>query len=94
MPLIVSPAVRSKLAHKQPPVTQEEILECFGTRTRGYLEDTREDHKSDPPTLWFIAETYRGRKLKVVFIMRGKDIHIRTSYPPNEDEIRIYNKRS
>jgi len=54
--------------------------------------DTREEHASDPPTLWFITETYWGRKLKVVFIQKGEDIHVRTAYEPNEAELRIYRK--
>ena len=30
--------------------------------------DTREQHRSDPPTLWFVAPTSQGRLLKIVFI--------------------------
>lgn len=90
--LIVSPKVLEKLANKQPPVSQEEIEQCFATRDGKYLVDTREEHVSDPPTHWFIGETYYGRKLKVVFIERDGKVIIRTTYPPNEDEVRIYQK--
>jgi hypothetical protein len=92
MPIVISTKVRAKLAAKQPPVTPEEIEQCFVTVEGIYLEDMREQHASDPPTMWFIAETYYGRKLKVVFILKGEDIVIRTAYPPNEEEIRIYSK--
>jgi hypothetical protein len=92
MPIVISTKVRAKLAAKQPPVTPEEIEQCFVTVEGSYLEDEREQHASDPPTLWFIAETYYGRKLKVVFIPRGEDMVIRTAYPPNPEEIRIYSK--
>ena len=92
MALKISSKVQAKLASKKPPVTQAEIEQCFANRTGTYLLDSREEHASDPPTQWFIAETYYGRKLKVVFIPRDDDIVIRTAYDPNADEIRIYRK--
>lgn len=92
MALVISQSVLAKLAAKQPPVTRAEIEQCFANRLGGYLLDEREEHASDPPTRWFIAETYYGRKLKVVFIPRGEDIVIRTAYDPNMDERRIYAK--
>lgn len=92
MALIISAKVREKLARKDPPVTEEEIRQCFATLEARTLRDTREQHASDPPTEWFIAETDFGRKLKVVFIPRGGDVVIRSAYPPNEEEVRIYRK--
>lgn len=94
MPLKISHSVRVKLGLKNPPVSREEIEQCFANRSGRYLEDTREEHKSNPPTQWFIAETYYGRKLKVVFIQRGEDTVIRTAYDPNREELRIYTKYS
>jgi uncharacterized DUF497 family protein len=88
----LSPKVAEKLANKKPPVTVEEIEQCFATRQGHYLEDQREEHASDPPTMWFIGETYFGRRLKVVFIARDSKVVIRTAYPPNEEEVRIYEK--
>lgn len=90
--LVISPKILQKLAAKEPPVTPEDIEQCFATRDGKYLVDSREDHASDPPTLWFIGETYWGRKLKVVFVPRGDKIFIRTAYAPNGDEVRIYDK--
>ena len=52
--------------------------------------DLREDHLSDPPTLWFVAENDRGAKIKVVFIQKGIDIYIRTAYVANPVELEIY----
>jgi hypothetical protein len=92
--LRISQKVRLKLSGKTPPVAEEEIEQCFANRSGIYLEDSREAHKSDPPTKWFIAETDRGRKLKVVFIQRGDDTFIRTAYSPNRQELRIYEKYS
>ncbi|WP_380179350.1 hypothetical protein [Kalamiella sp. sgz302252] len=80
MRLLISQKVRLKLASKVPPVTESEIIECFSNRDGYLLEDTREDHKSDPPTQWFIAETDYGKKLKIVFIYKeNSEIAIRTA---------------
>lgn len=57
MALVIFNRVAKKLAEKHS-VTRAEIEQCFQDRSRSYLEDSRADHKSDPPTLWFIA---RGR---------------------------------
>jgi hypothetical protein len=92
--LKISHSVRIKLGNKKPPVTREEIEQCFANRTGTYLEDPREQHKSDPPTQWFVAETYYGRKLKIAFIQKEADTIIRTAYDANKEELRIYNKYS
>ena len=80
----------AKLAAKVPPVTMEEIIQCFANRTKLYLTDTREDHQSDPPTLWFIAQTDFGRKLKIAFINRSGVIHIRSAYSASIADIKYY----
>ena len=56
------------------------------------LFDQREDHKTDPPTLWFIADTDMSKKLKIVFIQKDGDIILKTAYLANEAEISIYEK--
>jgi hypothetical protein len=94
MPLVISQRVREKLASKIPPVTQDEIAQCFADRTGDYLIDVRAENQTDPPTQWFIAETFFGRKLKVVFMQDGQNVIIKTAYPPNAEEVRIYNKYS
>ncbi len=93
MSLIISSKIRRKLATKHN-VAEDEIYQCFASRTGDFLEDTREDHKSDPPTLWFVGETDYGRKLKVVFIYVDKQVTIKTAYLANETEIAIYKKHS
>lgn len=92
MALRISQKVRLKLSEKEPPVTEEEIVQCFANRSGRYLEDIREDHRSDPPTQWFIAPTDYGRPLKVAFIQRDDETTIRTAYDPNPEERRIYVK--
>lgn len=90
MALIISTQVRNKLANKTPPVTQEEIAQCFANRTGQMLIDTRADHLTNPMTRWFISETDFGRKLKIAFIPAQGNIVIKTAYDPNAVELSIY----
>lgn len=92
MALKMSPHVRSKLANKTPPVTRDEILQCFANLIGNVLIDTRAQHLTDPMTRWFIAETDYGRKLKIVYIPQNGDIIVKSAYDPNPDELRIYAK--
>ncbi|MEC7814842.1 MAG: ADP-ribosyl-(dinitrogen reductase) hydrolase [Pseudomonadota bacterium] len=93
MALKCSSAVKQKLAEKHG-VSLEEVQQCFANRVGGLLEDTREDHKTDPPTQWFIAETDFGRRLKVVFILKNGDILLKTAYSPNPIEESIYSNHA
>ncbi|EAA8759593.1 hypothetical protein LB105_003636 [Salmonella enterica] len=91
MKFLISGKIRRKLADKTPPVTEEDIVQCFSNRDGNFLEDTRENHKSDPPTQWFISETDYGVKLKVVFVYYpDRGVAIRTAYAPNDTEVSIY----
>jgi uncharacterized DUF497 family protein len=89
MTLIASQKVQAKLLAKHR-VTMEEVCEALSDRPDYVVIDDREDHASDPPTYWFIAETNRGRRLKIVYIARGDDIFLRTAYPPDKVEIDLF----
>lgn len=89
--IVISQPVLNKLKNKHS-VEKREIEQCFDNREGGFLMDDREDHRTDPPTLWFIARTNCNRLLKVVFINIDGKIHIKTAYEPNETEIRIYDR--
>ena len=90
-PILISPAVLEKMAQKHN-VTRREIEQCFENRCGDFLEDTREDHRSDPPTLWFLAPTNNQRVLKVIFIFVDGNIQIKSAYDPIEIEISLYDK--
>lgn len=92
MCLDLSPKIRQKLADKTPPVSENDIWECFANRTHEFLIDTREDHQTDPVTQWFISENDYGRRLKVCFMHQGDRVSIKTAYVPNADEERIYKR--
>lgn len=92
MTIKISSAIKEKLLLKHY-VSLTEVTECFENMTGNYLTDNREDHRTDPPTLWFISETNQGRLLKVVFIFIQGHIHIKTAYEPNQKETDIYNHK-
>lgn len=89
MQLVISDNVRAKMQAKHE-VSPKDVRECFENRRGGFLEDDREQHKSDPPTLWFIAPNHHKRMLKVCFVLRDGKVFLRTCYPPNANEIMIY----
>ena len=91
MAIKISPKVREKLTNKHR-VNEDEIAQCFANRTHSYVIDIRAEHRTNPITRWFISETDVGRKLKIAFIPMQEDVHIRTAYPPNAEEIAIYSK--
>lgn len=91
MGLVIASKVRNKLTEKHN-VREQDLHECFSNRVKGFLIDTRENNKTDPPTKWFVADNDYNKKLKIVFVEVNGDIHIKTAYEANSDEIRIYNK--
>ena len=89
MALVISPTVRDKLNAKHR-VTSEQVEECFRNHDGKYLVDTREDHATNPPTLWFIGRTDTGRELKVVFVAEHGNIYLRTAFTPSARQTKLY----
>ncbi|TLS17119.1 MAG: hypothetical protein FDZ72_15810 [Betaproteobacteria bacterium] len=94
MKLIITPKIREKLANKEPPVSEEEIRQCFGNQTHRAVLDTREQHKTDPLTRWFVSETDHGRKLKIMYVPDPAGIFIKSAYNATEEVQRIYKERA
>ncbi len=59
-----------------------------------FLIDDTEEHKTDPETNWFIAETNYGRLLRVYFVRRGDDIYLKTALEPKHHHITTYNSKA
>ena len=89
--IIISSGVLEKLSTKHH-VEQREVEQCFENLIGLFLEDPREDHKTDPPTLWFISTTNKNRLLKVVFIFIDGNVHIKSVFDPNAEEVSIYER--
>jgi uncharacterized DUF497 family protein len=91
--LRISDAVLEKLRNKHS-VTRREVEQCFENKCGLYLEDDREDHKTDPPTLWFVAPTSTGRALKVIFIYRDGQVHLRSAYEADQAAQSMYDRKA
>lgn len=91
--MIVSAGVLAKLRDKHQ-ISRREVEQCFENLCGEFLEDSREDHRTDPPTLWFIGPTNRGRLLKVVFLFRDGNAHIKTAFEPEQKAIDIYDRHA
>lgn len=85
----ISKGTLDKLKEKHR-LTRKEVLEAFVNRSGHLLTDTREDHRTNPPTMWFVAYTNHRRLVKVCFVHRNGEIHVKTAYDANDDEILIY----
>jgi hypothetical protein len=93
MAIKISDEILKKLRDKHQ-VTAREVDECFLNMTGNPLKDDRDKHKTNPPTMWFIAETNKKRLLKICYIIIDGNVHIKSAFEPNEHELRIYRKYS
>jgi uncharacterized DUF497 family protein len=91
--LRISEAVLNKLKDKHG-VSRREVEQCFENKCGLYLVDDREDHRTDPPTLWFVASTNKGRQLKVIFIYRDGQVHLRSAYEADQSTCTLYNSKA
>ena len=93
MAITITSRIKTKLLKKHN-VTEKEVTECFYNRDRSALKDVREDHQTDPPTLWIIAETNHCRELKLLFIVSDGDVVVKSAYEPNQTEIEVYERHA
>ena len=92
---VFSSRITEKLETKHS-VTKQEVKECFNNSSGVTVEDTRDEHATNPPTQWFIALTNSGRELKVVFIYDSEEetIYVKTAFKANKANIERFNKAS
>ena len=58
------------------------------------LEDNREEHRTDPPTEWFLVRVRKGLILKIVVVIDFDGIaYLKSAYgPPNKGVLRIFKR--
>lgn len=91
MNIEISDAIREKLALKHG-VTEVEVRQCFENREHKTLVELRTQHLTDPPSHWFLAETNRGRLLKIVFVPVDGRFYLKTAFEPSDKAISYYYK--
>lgn len=89
--LIISSDILAKLKEKHN-VSRREVEQCFENKVGRYVMDEREDHRTDPPTLWFVAPTNCERLLKVIFVFADGNVHIKSAFEPGESVIEMYDR--
>ena len=87
--LHITDGVLEKLKTKHK-VSRAEVEQCFANRMGKLLEDRRAKHATTPPTLWFLAPTNKGRKLKIVYVQNGPRVDLKSAFDPLPVEIEIY----
>lgn len=87
--VVISPAILKKLDSKHN-VARREVEQCFENREGSYVEDTREEHKTDPATLWFVAPTNNNRLLKVIFVFDNGNLYIKSAFDAKASHIAMY----
>ena len=93
MDLLISKATEQKLKYKHK-VSLHEVFECFQNRTNKALIDNRQQHRTFPPTKWFISKTNAGRELKVVFVKFSlNQIALKTAYDANDAIKQLYESK-
>lgn len=82
LPLRISERIAAKLKEKHK-VSIREVEQCFENREGPLLEDDRSEHKTEPPTQWFVASTNQGRLLKVIFVRDDGEVYVKSAYDAN-----------
>ncbi len=92
MQLIASKAIQDKILSEHD-VMMIEAEEAFNNFAGYPLQDSRAKNRTKPETMWFLAETYDGRLLKVVYIPYPDQnlAVLRTAYEPDNDEVDLWN---
>lgn len=93
MGVVIQPRIKAKLSQKHQ-VTEAEVQEAFENICGNFLIDTRAVHSTDPPTLWFVAETRKGRYLKVAFVYRDGNSIVKSAYEAGEGVQRLYGAKA
>lgn len=73
-------------------MTRREVEQCFENVVGNYVSDDREEHRTDPPTLWFISPTNCNRLLKIMFIFVDGNVYIKSAYEPSKAVIEMYDR--
>ena len=93
--VIASPNIIDKilLVHK---VDILEVEEAFNNWVGRPLIDDRKQHRTNPPTIWFCAETTDGRILKIVGIplVETKEFVLKSAYEASDWEINFYEENN
>lgn len=81
----ISPEIEEKLRDKHG-VSPSEVYECFLNRYGPFFLEERPEHKTNPPSWWFVSETDIGKVLKVVFVHYSDHFAIKSAFEPEDGQ--------
>lgn len=90
MAVRISPDVLEKITQRNIRVI--EIDQCFLNRDGGLCDELRPEHLTNPITQWFVAETDKGRILKIMYVPTPEGVDLKSAYEATAEIIRIYEK--
>lgn len=73
-----------------------EVEEAFNNWIGKPLIDDRKQHRTNPPTIWFCAETTEGRILKIIGIplVETREFVLKSAYEASDWEINFYEENN
>lgn len=93
MDIVISPEIEAKIGQDDHGnVSRKEVLECFENHCGSYAYDKRPHHLDGDgnPSPWFVAETNKRRKLKIMFVLERGKIFLKSAYPATEKVNELY----
>jgi hypothetical protein len=57
-----------------------------------FCQDSREEHKTDPVTRWFVGESHTGRKIKIIYVEDEEHVYLKSAYLATDEVQRIFHK--
>ncbi|QTN21506.1 ADP-ribosyl-(dinitrogen reductase) hydrolase [Rhizobacter sp. AJA081-3] len=81
--IVISPKIKEKIASADHgSVTEREVRECFMAWDGVYVEDPREEHKTQSglPTRWFVGQSHIGRMLKIIYVEDAENVYLKSAY--------------
>lgn len=81
--IIISPKIKEKIfSVDHGSVTEREVRECFMAWDGRYVEDPREEHKTQSglPTRWFVGESHIGRMIKIIYVEDADNVYLKSAY--------------
>lgn len=91
--LIIAPGIKDKIAREDHgSVTEREVRECFMAWDGRFCYDMKEEHRTDPPTRWFVCESHIGRLLKIMYVEDEEHVYLKSAYLATGEVKRIFDK--
>ncbi len=91
--LRISPKILQKIGQAcHGSLTQRIVEQCFENHCGRLCIDDREEHRTDPPTCWFVALDSGNRLVKVVYVQDAGVIYLKSAYLADPEIARIFDK--